>query len=162
MGPCGPCTEIHYDGRSEEERAKIPGEQLVNKDHPDVIEVWNNVFMQYNRLKDGSLELLPLTHVDTGMGFERLVRVVQGKSSNYDTDVFSGTIEATEKIVGLKYDRSDSKQAIAFRVLADNTALPVPCLITSLIILVMIRLASLDKICLRSFFSCSGRKSLII
>jgi alanyl-tRNA synthetase len=120
MGPCGPCTEIHYDGRSEEERAKIPGEQLVNKDHPDVIEVWNNVFMQYNRLKDGSLELLPLTHVDTGMGFERLVRVVQGKSSNYDTDVFSGTIEATEKIVGLKYDRSDSKQAIAFRVIADH------------------------------------------
>jgi alanyl-tRNA synthetase len=120
MGPCGPCTEIHYDGRSEEERAKIPGEQLVNKDHADVIEIWNNVFMQYNRLKDGSLELLPLTHVDTGMGFERLVRVVQGKSSNYDTDVFSGTIEATEKIVGLKYDRSDSKQAIAFRVLADH------------------------------------------
>ena len=120
MGPCGPCTEIHYDGRSEEERAKIPGEQLVNKDHPDVIEVWNNVFMQYNRLKDGSLELLPLTHVDTGMGFERLVRVVQGKSSNYDTDVFSGTIESTEKIVGLKYDRSDSKQAIAFRVIADH------------------------------------------
>jgi alanyl-tRNA synthetase len=120
MGPCGPCTEIHYDGRSEEERAKIPGEQLVNKDHPDVIEIWNNVFMQYNRLKDGSLELLPLTHVDTGMGFERLVRVVQGKSSNYDTDVFSGTIEATEKIVGLKYDRSDSKQAIAFRVIADH------------------------------------------
>ena len=120
MGPCGPCTDIHYDGRSEEERAKIPGEQLVNKDHPDVIEVWNNVFMQYNRLKDGSLELLPLTHVDTGMGFERLVRVVQGKSSNYDTDVFSGTIESTEKIVGLKYDRSDSKQAIAFRVIADH------------------------------------------
>jgi len=119
-GPCGPCTEIHFDGRSDEERAKIPGEQLVNKDHPEVIEIWNNVFMQYNRLKDGSLELLPLTHVDTGMGFERLVRVVQGKSSNYDTDVFSGTIEATEQIVHKKYERSDSKKDIAFRVLADH------------------------------------------
>jgi alanyl-tRNA synthetase len=119
-GPCGPCTEIHVDCRTDEERKLVDGATLVNNDHPQVIEIWNNVFIQYNRKKDNSLELLPAKHVDTGMGFERLVRVIQGKSSNYDTDVFSGTIEATEKIVGLKYDRSDSKQAIAFRVLADH------------------------------------------
>jgi alanyl-tRNA synthetase len=119
-GPCGPCTEIHVDCRTDEERKLVDGATLVNNDHPQVIEIWNNVFIQYNRKKDNSLELLPAKHVDTGMGFERLVRVIQGKSSNYDTDVFSGTIEATEKIVGLKYDRNDSKQAIAFRVLADH------------------------------------------
>ncbi|RYF92879.1 MAG: alanine--tRNA ligase, partial [Chitinophagaceae bacterium] len=94
--------------------------ELVNKDHPQVIEIWNNVFMQFNRLKDGSLEPLPEKHVDTGMGFERLVRVIQQKQSNYDTDVFTGTIAATEKITGARYDFSDSKPAIAFRVIADH------------------------------------------
>ena len=119
-GPCGPCSEIHVDCRPDSERAKIPGRELVNKDHPQVIEIWNNVFIQYNRLKDGSLEPLPAKHVDTGMGFERLVRVIQGKQSNYDTDIFTGTIAAVEKITGKKYDYSDSKQAVAFRVLADH------------------------------------------
>lgn len=119
-GPCGPCSEIHVDLRSDEERAKVPGHMLVNKDHPQVIEIWNNVFMQFNRKKDGSLEPLPSTHVDTGMGLERLVRVLQGKTSNYDTDIFSGTIESTEKITGKPYDRGDSKQAVAFRVIADH------------------------------------------
>lgn len=119
-GPCGPCTEIHVDCRSDEERKKNPGHTLVNNDHPQVIEIWNNVFMQFNRLKDGTLQPLPAQHVDTGMGFERLVRVIQGKQSNYDTDVFTGTIAATEKITGKKYDYSDSKEAIAFRVLADH------------------------------------------
>ncbi|MBP6154363.1 MAG: alanine--tRNA ligase [Chitinophagales bacterium] len=119
-GPCGPCTEIHVDCRSDEERKAINGATLVNADHPQVIEIWNNVFIQFNRKKDGSLEVLPAKHVDTGMGFERLVRVLQGKLSNYDTDVFSGTITATENIVHKKYDRSDSKEAIAFRVLADH------------------------------------------
>ena len=119
-GPCGPCSEIHVDCRPDAERAKIPGRDLVNKDHPQVIEIWNNVFIQFNRKKDGSLEPLPSTHVDTGMGLERLVRVLQNKTSNYDTDIFSGTIEATEKITGKKYDGSDSKQAVAFRVLADH------------------------------------------
>jgi alanyl-tRNA synthetase len=120
VGPCGPCSEIHVDMRPDEERALIPGHKLVNADHPQVIEIWNNVFIQYNRKKDGSLEELPARHVDTGMGFERLVRVIQGKTSNYDTDVFTPTIELTEKITGLKYDFSDTKQAIAFRVLADH------------------------------------------
>ena len=119
-GPCGPCSEIHVDCRSDEERKLIPGRDLVNNDHPQVIEIWNNVFMQYNRLKDGTLEPLPAKHVDTGMGFERLVRVLQGKQSNYDTDVFSGTIDAVASITGKKYDRSDSKEAVAFRVLADH------------------------------------------
>jgi len=119
-GPCGPCSEIHVDCRSDEERKLIPGKALVNNDHPQVIEIWNNVFMQYNRLKDGTLEPLPAKHVDTGMGFERLVRVLQGKQSNYDTDVFSGTIDAVVSITGKKYDRSDSKEAVAFRVLADH------------------------------------------
>ena len=91
-GPCGPCTEIHVDCRPDEERAALDGETLVNNDHPQVIEIWNNVFIQFNRLKDGSLEPLPAKHVDTGMGFERLVRVLQEKTSNYDTDVFTGTI----------------------------------------------------------------------
>jgi alanyl-tRNA synthetase len=119
-GPCGPCSEIHVDCRPDEERKKIPGQLLVNKDHPQVIEIWNNVFIQYNRKKDGTLEPLPATHVDTGMGLERLVRVLQGKTSNYDTDIFSGTISATEKITGKKYDYSDTKEAIAFRVIADH------------------------------------------
>jgi len=119
-GPCGPCSEIHVDMRSAEEIAKIPGRDLVNKDHPQVIEIWNNVFIQYNRKKDGSLEPLPNKHVDTGMGFERLVRVIQNKKSNYDTDVFTGTIEVVEKITNKKYDYSDTKEAVAFRVIADH------------------------------------------
>ncbi len=119
-GPCGPCSEVHIDCRSDEEIALIPGRDLVNKDHPQVIEIWNNVFIQYNRKKDGTLEPLPSTHVDTGMGFERLVRVIQNKKSNYDTDVFSGTIEDTEKIVNKKYHAGDDKESIAFRVIADH------------------------------------------
>ena len=119
-GPCGPCSEIHVDCRPDEERNKIPGHLLVNNDHPQVIEIWNNVFIQYNRKKDGSLEPLPATHVDTGMGLERLVRVIQGKQSNYDTDIFTGTIGEVEKITGKKYDYGNSKQAVAFRVLADH------------------------------------------
>ncbi|MDF2187145.1 alanine--tRNA ligase [Paraflavitalea sp. CAU 1676] len=119
-GPCGPCTEIHVDCRTDEERQKQPGKELVNNDHPQVIEIWNNVFIQFNRLKDGTLESLPAKHVDTGMGFERLVRVLHGKQSNYDTDIFTGTIAATEKIAGKKYDFSDTKEAIAFRVIADH------------------------------------------
>ena len=119
-GPCGPCTEIHADTRSAEEKEKINGASLVNKDHPQVIEIWNNVFIQFNRKKDGSLESLPDKHVDTGMGFERLVRVLQNTQSNYDTDVFSGTIEATSEIVKKEYAADDSKTSVAFRVLADH------------------------------------------
>lgn len=119
-GPCGPCSEIHVDCRPDNERVKIPGRELINKDHPLVIEIWNNVFIQFNRMKNGSLVPLPAKHVDTGMGFERLVRVIQGKQSNYDTDVFTGTIAFVERITGKKYDYSDSKEAIAFRVLADH------------------------------------------
>ena len=122
-GPCGPCTEIHVDCRSEEERKAIAGSSLVNKDHPQVIEIWNNVFIQFNRKKDGSLEPLPAQHVDTGMGFERLVRVIQGKQSNYDTDVFSGTIEAIKKISKqneLPIPQENSNRSIAVRVIADH------------------------------------------
>lgn len=119
-GPCGPCTEIHVDCRSDEERKKVDGKTLVNNDHPQVIEIWNNVFIQFNRMKDGSLELLPAQHVDTGMGLERLVRVLQGKQSNYDTDLFTGTIAAVEKITGKTYGYTDSRADIAFRVLADH------------------------------------------
>jgi alanyl-tRNA synthetase len=119
-GPCGPCTEVHFDSRPDAERSAISGALLVNNDHPQVIEIWNNVFIQFNRRKDGQLEPLPAKHVDTGMGFERLVRVIQGKTSNYDSDVFTPTIQATEKITGLTYDFSDSKNAVAFRVIADH------------------------------------------
>ena len=119
-GPCGPCTEIHADTRSIEEKINENGASLVNNDHPQVIEIWNNVFIQYNRKKDGSLEPLPAKHVDTGMGFERLVRVLQKKTSNYDTDVFSGTIIEIEKIVNKKYLANDDKESIAFRVIADH------------------------------------------
>ncbi len=119
-GPCGPCSEIHIDLRPDEERAITPGNLLVNNDHPQVIEIWNNVFIQYNRKADGSLEPLPAMHVDTGMGFERLVRAIQNKSSNYDTDVFTGTIYEVEKITGKTYSFSDSKRDVAFRVLADH------------------------------------------
>lgn len=119
-GPCGPCSEIHVDCRPDEERKQVDGKTLVNADHPQVIEIWNNVFMQFNRKKDGSLENLPAMHVDTGMGFERLVRVIQKKTSNYDTDVFTGTISAIEQITGKKYEYSDDKKDVAFRVLADH------------------------------------------
>ena len=119
-GPCGPCSEIHVDCRSNEERSMVPGHMLVNQDHPQVIEIWNNVFIQYNRLKDGSLEPLAATHVDTGMGLERLVRVLQGKQSNYDTDLFTGTIRQTEKITGILYEGGDSRKDVAFRVIADH------------------------------------------
>ncbi len=119
-GPCGPCTEINYDYRTDEERAKIDGATLVNMGHPDVVEIWNNVFIEFNRLKDGSLEPLPQKHVDTGMGLERLTRTLQHKQSNYDTDVFTRTIAEIERITNKKYDYSDSKEAIAFRVLSDH------------------------------------------
>ena len=119
-GPCGPCTEIHIDMRSDEEKKLIPGHLLINKDHPQVIEIWNNVFIQFNRKKDGSLEPLPAKHVDTGMGFERLVRVIQNKQSNYDTDVFTGTIAAIGKIVNKEYRAGDDKESVAFRVIADH------------------------------------------
>ncbi|MGC8749898.1 alanine--tRNA ligase [Hydrotalea sp.] len=119
-GPCGPCTEIHIDCRSNEERQTTDGKLLVNKDHPQVIEIWNNVFIQYNRLKNGKLEPLPAKHVDTGMGLERLVRVLQNKNSNYDTDLFTPTIQLTEKITHQQYNNTQSKQDIAFRVIADH------------------------------------------
>jgi alanyl-tRNA synthetase len=119
-GPCGPCTEIHVDSRSDADRATLNGATLVNNDHPQVIEIWNNVFIQFNRKKDGNLEPLPAKHVDTGMGLERLVRVLQQKDSNYDTDIFTGTIDETEKLCGRKYEGTDSKADIAFRVIADH------------------------------------------
>ncbi|MFM7769038.1 MAG: alanine--tRNA ligase, partial [Bacteroidota bacterium] len=119
-GPCGPCSEIHIDIRTEEERAKIDGKSLVNESHPQVIEIWNNVFMQFNRKASGELEPLPNKHVDTGMGFERLCVALQGKQSNYDTDVFSPLIDRICKTTGVTYSRSDSKQDIAIRVIADH------------------------------------------
>ena len=125
-GPCGPCSEIHFDNRIDEERAKVDGATLVNQDDPQVIEIWNNVFMQFNRLKDGSLQTLPAQHVDTGMGLERLVRVLQQKSSNYDTDVFQPLIQFISKESGIIYN-SDSmpgsegwNEAVAMRVLSDH------------------------------------------
>ncbi|UYQ93090.1 alanine--tRNA ligase [Chitinophaga horti] len=118
-GPCGPCSEIHVDCRPDAERALVDGATLVNADHPQVIEIWNNVFMQFNRLKDKSLQPLPAQHVDTGMGFERLVRVLQQKTSNYDTDVFQPTIRVTETFCGKKYGETE-KTDIAFRVIADH------------------------------------------
>jgi alanyl-tRNA synthetase len=126
-GPCGPCTEIHYDGRSDAERAKVDGATLVNNDDPQVIEVWNNVFMEFMRKADKSLEKLPAQHVDTGMGFERLVRVLQGKQSNYDTDVFTPLLNKIEELSGLRYkpegEEEHKKQQIiniAMRVIADH------------------------------------------
>ena len=119
-GPCGPCTEIHVDMRTDAERKAIPGADLVNNDHPEVIEIWNNVFMEFNRKADGSLEKLPAQHVDTGMGFERLCRVLQHKSSNYDTDVFQPIIKELEIITGQSYTGTDQKKDIAFRVIADH------------------------------------------
>ncbi len=118
-GPCGPCSEIHIDLRSEEEIKKQSGRELVNADHPQVIEIWNLVFIQFNRKADGTLEPLPARHVDTGMGFERLVMAIQGKKSNYDTDVFAPLIKAITQIAGVQYG-SDSKTDIAVRVVADH------------------------------------------
>ncbi|HLN20053.1 MAG TPA: alanine--tRNA ligase [Bacteroidales bacterium] len=118
-GPCGPCSEIHVDIRDEEERRKIPGRDLVNKGHPHVIEIWNLVFIQYNRKADGSLEQLPAKHVDTGMGFERLCMVVQGKKSNYDTDIFQQIIKAISDFTGKKYGVNE-KWDVAMRVIADH------------------------------------------
>ena len=118
-GPCGPCSEIHVDLRSEEERKKVDGKTLVNESHPQVIEIWNNVFMEFNRKSDGSLEPLPAKHVDTGMGFERLCMAMQGKVSNYDTDVFTPSIQFIEETSGIKYGTSE-KTDIAMRVIADH------------------------------------------
>jgi alanyl-tRNA synthetase len=125
-GPCGPCSEIHYDNRPEAERQKMSGATLVNGDSDQVIEIWNNVFMQFNRLKDGSLQPLPAKHVDTGMGFERLVRVLQDKTSNYDTDVFQHLIRFIAEKSGKKYNAAAKpgedgwNEAVAMRVLADH------------------------------------------
>lgn len=122
-GPCGPCSEIHIDLRSDAERSKLDGKELVNKDHPLVIEVWNLVFIQFNRKADGSLEELPEKHVDTGMGFERLAMALQGKTSNYDTDIFTPLIAYLEKASGKKYSFSyapDAKSDIAMRVVSDH------------------------------------------
>jgi alanyl-tRNA synthetase len=118
-GPCGPCSEIHIDLRSETEREKIPGRDLVNKDHPLVIEIWNLVFIQFNRKADGSLQALPAKHVDTGMGFERLCMAIQGVTSNYDTDIFQNIIAEIEKLSSLKYGTGE-KTDIAMRVIADH------------------------------------------
>lgn len=118
-GPCGPCSEIHYDMRPDTERAQVSGAQLVNADDPQVIEIWNLVFMQFNRLKDGSLKPLPAKHVDTGMGFERLVRCIQHKTSNYDTDVFQPLIQFISEKSGIVYG-ADEKTDIAMRVLSDH------------------------------------------
>ena len=118
-GPCGPCSEIHIDMRSDEERSKVEGAVLVNADHPEVIEIWNNVFMEFNRLSDGLLQALPAKHVDTGMGFERLVRVIQQKKSNYDTDIFQYIIQKTAALSNVPYGASE-KSDIAHRVIADH------------------------------------------
>ena len=118
-GPCGPCSEIHVDSRNEDEKQTVPGRELVNKDHPQVIEIWNLVFMQYNRKADGSLEGLPKKVIDTGMGFERLVRTLQGKQSNYDTDVFQPMLRRIGEICGCEYGKEE-KTDIAMRVVADH------------------------------------------
>ncbi|MFC0778886.1 alanine--tRNA ligase [Flavobacterium sp. HJSW_4] len=125
QGPCGPCSEIHVDLRSAEEKALVSGKSLVNNDHPQVVEIWNNVFMEFNRKADGSLEKLPAQHVDTGMGFERLCMALQGKTSNYDTDVFMPLIREIETITGAKYtvkasNEEEEKVNIAIRVVADH------------------------------------------
>ncbi len=119
QGPCGPCSEIHIDIRPDEERRKLPGRELVNKDHPQVIEIWNLVFIEFNRKEDGSLEKLPQKHVDTGMGFERLCMVLQGKQSNYDTDIFIPLIREIETLTRHQYGK-DEKTDIAIRVIADH------------------------------------------
>ncbi|MFM7177107.1 MAG: alanine--tRNA ligase, partial [Bacteroidota bacterium] len=118
-GPCGPCSEIHVDLRSEQERKAVDGKALVNASHPQVIEIWNNVFMQFNRMADGSLQPLPAKHVDTGMGFERLCMALQGKTSNYDTDVFQPLIRYISSKCGIAYG-ADEKTDIAMRVMSDH------------------------------------------
>jgi len=118
-GPCGPCSEIHLDSRPAEEKAKVAGRDLVNKDDPQVIEIWNLVFMQFNRKADGSLEKLAMNVIDTGMGFERLVRAIQGKTSNYDTDVFQPMIHEIERLSGMKYGKKEDTD-VAMRVIADH------------------------------------------
>ena len=118
-GPCGPCSEIHLDSRTTEEKAKVPGRELVNKDDPQVIEIWNLVFMQFNRKADGSLEKLAMNVIDTGMGFERLVRALQGKHSNYDTDIFQPIIREISRLSGKEYGR-DEQTDVAMRVVADH------------------------------------------
>jgi len=119
-GPCGPCSEIHIDLRSDEDRAKVDGRDMVNQDHPQVIEIWNLVFMEFNRMSDGSLVPLPNKHIDTGMGFERLAMAMQGVTSNYDTDIFTPLLDAISKACGKPYSKDDSQEAIAFRVIADH------------------------------------------
>ncbi len=119
VGPCGPCSEIHIDIRTEEEKKKIPGKELVNKDHPEVIEIWNLVFIEFNRLANGSLEPLPQKHIDTGMGFERLSMVLQGVRSNYDTDVFVPIINEVARLANVIYGKDESKD-IAIRVISDH------------------------------------------
>ncbi|RYY36844.1 MAG: alanine--tRNA ligase, partial [Sphingobacteriaceae bacterium] len=125
-GPCGPCSEIHFDSRPDSEREAVDGATLVNADHDQVIEIWNNVFMQFNRLKDGSLQPLPAKHVDTGMGFERLVRILQGKTSNYDSDIFQPMIQFIAEKSGKQYNAASKpgeegwNEAVAMRVLADH------------------------------------------
>jgi len=118
-GPCGPCSEIHVDIRDDKERSELPGHKLINKGHPLVVEIWNLVFIQYNRKADGSLEQLPSKHVDTGMGFERLCMVIQGKKSNYDTDVFQPVIKEIARITGKQYGVKDTRD-VAMRVVADH------------------------------------------
>ncbi len=118
-GPCGPCSEIHLDSRTPEEKAKTPGRELVNMDDPQVIEIWNIVFMQFNRKADGSLEPLSMNVIDTGMGFERLVRALQDKHSNYDTDIFQPIIKEICNISGMEYGK-DEKTDVAMRVCADH------------------------------------------
>ena len=118
-GPCGPCSEIHVDLRSDEEKAKLPGHELINKDHPEVIEIWNLVFIEYNRLANKKLVPLPQKHIDTGMGFERLTMVLQGVRSNYDTDIFTPLIDQLAKLAGVKYGMDDKKD-VAMRVIADH------------------------------------------
>jgi alanyl-tRNA synthetase len=118
-GPCGPCSEIHADIRTEQEKMKIPGRELVNKGHPQVIEIWNLVFIEFNRQMDGKLVTLPQKHVDTGMGFERLTMVIQGKKSNYDSDIFQPVISEIAKISGKEYGKGE-KEDIAMRVIADH------------------------------------------
>lgn len=118
-GPCGPCSEIHLDSRTPEEKAKTPGRELVNKDDPQVIEIWNLVFMQFNRKADGSLEKLSMNVIDTGMGFERLVRALQGKHSNYDTDIFQPIIKEISRLSGMEYGKEENTD-VAMRVVADH------------------------------------------
>src|SRR5690606_13886078 len=128
QGPCGPCSEIHVDLRPDNERVEVPGRSLVNADHPQVVEIWNNVFMEFNRKADGSLEKLPEKHVDTGMGFERLCMAIQGVTSNYDTDVFTPLISKVEELSGHKYTKNEVKNIsdeqnkinIAIRVIVDH------------------------------------------